>query len=83
MNLLRIDLTLTWLLPFVALIGLGLFQNHYKRLVNHRDDLAVAWLNCAEGHPQRVYIDRDYVDVHCKPIYPKYTPASSSKKRSK
>lgn len=70
MNQIKFDLTLTWLIPIVVLVAIGLAQNHYKNLRDHRDDLVAGWLNCAEGHTMRVFINKDYVDVQCQPIYP-------------
>ena len=56
----------------------GLHQTiHSLRIETHtlsqkRNSLTAAILNCTEGHSQRVYITKlDFVDVECKPIYPK------------
>lgn len=73
----RFDLTMLWVVVIISVVvPLKLWVNHqadYENLRAHHDELVAQWLNCAEGWPVMVYINKhDYIDVDCTPIYPEY-----------
>lgn len=73
-NTTKIDLTLWWIFVFVALLvpthwAVNL-QNNYEKVRANRDSLAAAWLNCAEGYTQVLWVDDEHQLIDCKPVRP-------------